>query len=131
LFIAEGASAIPAGLFNGNATGRITPIGNFSGFEDTVEYFFGLTPPPQAPLYDTWTEADVVSFTSGCPEVASSVVYGRTTGVNSSASTYGQYITTIKQVSSNFHQMIRRETLIALLPDCILEIRRYWGRALL
>lgn len=97
-FIAAGASAIPPGLFNANASGRITPVGNFSGFEDSVEYFFGLTPLPQAPLWATWTEASIVSFTSGCPEVASSVVYGKTTGVNPNAGSYGQYITTIKQV---------------------------------
>jgi hypothetical protein len=99
-FIKEGAKAVPKGLFAQNATGRITPVGNFSGFEDSVEYFFGLTPPIQAPLYDTWTKAKIVSFSSGCPEVASSVVYGETTGVNSRAkATFGQTITTIKQVA--------------------------------
>ncbi|MCJ1477014.1 hypothetical protein MMC13_005685 [Lambiella insularis] len=98
-FIAYGASVIPPGLFNMKASGRITPIGNFTGLEDSVEYFFGLTPPAQPPLYDTWTNAKVVSFTSGCPEVASSVVYGTTTGVNPNASTYGQIVTTIKQVA--------------------------------
>ena len=30
-FIMNGASAIPPGLFSANATGRISPIGNFSG----------------------------------------------------------------------------------------------------
>ncbi|MCJ1243216.1 hypothetical protein MMC30_000413 [Trapelia coarctata] len=97
-FIAKGAVAIPSGLFSANASGRITPVGNFSGFEDSVEYFFGLTPPPQAPLWDTWTSFEIRSFTSGCPEVASSVVYGKTTGVNPNASSYGQHITTIKQI---------------------------------
>ena len=98
-FITNGPSAVPTGLFNENATGRITPIGNFTGFEDSVEYFFGLTPPPQAPVWDTWTSAKIVSYTSGCPEVASSVVYGTTTGVNPDVpETYGKYISTIKQV---------------------------------
>ena len=98
-FILNGSSAIPPGLFNENASGRIAPIGNFTGFEDSVEYFFGLTPPPQAPVWDTWTSAKVVSYTSGCPEVASSVVYGTTTGVNPDVpETYGKYISTIKQV---------------------------------
>ena len=98
-FIKHGVSAIPKGLFNDKASGRISPIGNFSGLEDSVEYFFGLTPPPQAPLFGTWTEAKLVSFTSGCPEVAASVVYGKTTGVNPNfTATYGKTISTIKQV---------------------------------
>ena len=98
-FIVNGSKALPPGLFNENASGRITPIGNFTGFEDSVEYFFGLTPPPQAPVWDTWTSAKIVSYTSGCPEVASSVVYGTTTGVNPDVpETYGQHISTVKQV---------------------------------
>ena len=40
-----------------------------------------------------------MSFSSGCPEVASSVVYGETTGVNPNASTFGKVVTTLKQVS--------------------------------
>ena len=99
-FLTEGVSALPPNLFSPNATGRITPIGNFSGLEDSVEYFFGLTPPVAPPLYDTWTSAQLAHFTSGCPEVAASVVYGGTTGVNSSfTATYNQTITTIKQIA--------------------------------
>ena len=97
-FLANGTSVVPPGLFSANASGRIAPIGNFSGFEDSVEYFFGLTPPVGPPLYDTWTEANLVSFTSGCPEVAASVVYGKTTGVNPAFNaTYGKTVSTIKQ----------------------------------
>ena len=99
-FLQFGASAVPKGLFNKHASGRINPIGNFTGFEDSVEYFFGLTPQPQSPLFDTWTKADIVSFTSGCPEVASSIVHGETTGINPNASSFGKKITTIKQVRS-------------------------------
>ena len=98
-FLQNGSASVPPGLFNANATGRISPVGNFSGFTDSVEYFFGLTPPVQAPVYDTWTSAKVVEFTSGCPEVASSVVYGATTVVNASSPDYGKYITSIKQVN--------------------------------
>ncbi|KAL9121734.1 MAG: hypothetical protein Q9187_001705 [Circinaria calcarea] len=97
-FIRKGVSEIPKGLFNENARGRIAPVGNFSGIEDTAEYFFALNPAPVFPLYATWTNAKIVSFSSGCPEVASSVVYGATTGVNPNASTYGKTVTTIKQV---------------------------------
>ena len=98
-FLRDGEKAIPEGLFNANVKGRVTPVGDFSGAADSIEYFFGLTPPAQAPFYGTWTQADLVSFTSGCPEVASSVVYGTTTGVNSSmAGTYGKNFASIKQV---------------------------------
>ena len=99
-FLTEGVSALPSNLFSPDATGRITPIGNFSGLADSVEYFFGLTPPAAPPLYDTWTSAQLAHFTSGCPEVAASVVYGGTTGINSSfTATYNQTVTTIKQVA--------------------------------
>src|SRR5579862_3399631 len=43
-----GAAGVPAGLFNQNATGRVDPVGNFTGFEDSIEYFFALAPVPQA-----------------------------------------------------------------------------------
>ena len=98
-FITRGIEAVPAGLFATNASGRITPVGNFTGFEDSVEYFFGLTPIPQAPLFDTWTNARIVSFSSECPQVASSVVYGDVSGVSPNATTYGKKITTIKQIA--------------------------------
>ena len=98
LFSQDGLKSVPNGLFNENATGRITPMGIFSGFQDSVEYFFALTPPPVPPTYATWTSAKIAAFTSGCPEVASSVVYGSTEGVNPNASTYGKYVTTLKQV---------------------------------
>jgi hypothetical protein len=99
-FLKEGVAAVPPNLFSPSVNGRISPIGNFSGFEDSVEYFFGLTPPPQAPNYATWTKAKIVAFTSGCPEVASSIVWGDTVGVNKSVTaTYGKKITTIKQVA--------------------------------
>ncbi|KAJ8072316.1 hypothetical protein PM082_015875 [Marasmius tenuissimus] len=80
--IQKGGSAVPPGLFNANATGRITPLGNFTGFEDSIEYFFGLAPVPSSPADAAIYEADIVEFSSGCPEVASSVVYLHTAQVN-------------------------------------------------
>ncbi|KJX94040.1 hypothetical protein TI39_contig4223g00007 [Zymoseptoria brevis] len=74
----NGSSAVPPGLFNPNATGRVSPVGNFSGFADSIEYFFALAPSPQNFNGLAFHAADVVEFTSGCPEVASSVVYLRT-----------------------------------------------------
>ena len=38
-FLQNGSSVVPPGLFNANVSGRITPVGNFTGFEDSVEYF--------------------------------------------------------------------------------------------
>ena len=100
VFMQKGYAAIPSGLFNQNVQGRIAPIGNFSGIQAAAEYFYGLTPPPDLPLYTTWTNAQMVSFSSGCPNVASSVVWSAVTGVNASfPQTYQQQVTTIKQVA--------------------------------
>ncbi|KAK0645039.1 hypothetical protein DIS24_g8287 [Lasiodiplodia hormozganensis] len=100
--IAQGGSAVPPGLFDPNATGRITPLGNFTGFEDSIEYFFGLAPMPQTNaaglgLY----EADVVAFASGCPEVAASVVYLKGGPVNNVTGGLipGSPTTTLKQIA--------------------------------
>ncbi|KAL0060191.1 hypothetical protein AAF712_013038 [Marasmius tenuissimus] len=81
--IQNGGSAVPPGLFDANATGRITPLGNFTGFEDSIEYFFGLAPVPQDnPSGSAFYETDIVEFSSGCPEVASSVTYLRAAQVD-------------------------------------------------
>jgi hypothetical protein len=73
----HGASAVPPGLFNENATGRVSPVGNFSGFDDSIEYFFALAPTPQQNGVAIF-KADVVDFVTGCPNVAASAVYLRT-----------------------------------------------------
>jgi hypothetical protein len=101
---AHGSTAVPPGLFNESATGRITPLGNFTGFVDSIEYFFGLAPTPEPPTYDVISAADVVEFTSGCAEVAASVVYLTTSAHNPGAPTHGQFRTKLKQVS--FHAQI-------------------------
>jgi hypothetical protein len=76
--VAKGAAAVPPGLFSQQATGRISPVGNFTGFVDSIEYFFALAPTPQGSGGLGIYEADVLEFTSGCPEVAASLVYLRT-----------------------------------------------------
>ncbi|KAF2216223.1 hypothetical protein CERZMDRAFT_81373 [Cercospora zeae-maydis SCOH1-5] len=75
--VAQGASAVPPHLFANEATGRVSPVGNFSGFDDSIEYFFSLAPTPQASNGVAFTRAEVLEFTSGCPEVAASLVYFR------------------------------------------------------
>lgn len=51
------------------------------------------------PNYNTFTNATIHSFSSQCPEVASSIVYLNTTVVNPGDSTDGQYISTLKEVA--------------------------------
>ncbi|KAL0571010.1 hypothetical protein V5O48_010957, partial [Marasmius crinis-equi] len=81
--IQQGGPAVPAGLFNQDATGRITPLGNFTGFEHSIEYFFGLAPVPSGnPAGTAIYKAEIVEFTSGCPNVAASVVYLHAGAVN-------------------------------------------------
>ncbi|KAJ0125253.1 hypothetical protein J7T55_006598 [Diaporthe amygdali] len=99
-FLKDGAAAVPSGLFSKDVIGRVTPLGNFSGIDDTVEYFFALTPDPSPPSYATWTNDTITHFVSECPEVAATVVYGRTMGVNASVpSTYQKQVSTIKQIA--------------------------------
>ena len=74
----RGAEAVPPGLFNQDATGRVSPVGNFTGFADSIEYFFALAPTPQLSNGIGFYAAEVVEFTSGCAEVATSLVYLRT-----------------------------------------------------
>lgn len=78
----HGAEAVSPGLFNLDATGHVSPVGNFFGFADSIEYFFALAPTPQISNGVGFYAADIVEFTSGCPEVAASLVYLRTARYN-------------------------------------------------
>ncbi|KAL8996873.1 MAG: hypothetical protein Q9169_003725 [Polycauliona sp. 2 TL-2023] len=98
-FIANGSASVPPGLFNEKARGRISPVGNFTGFDDSTEYFFALAPIPTPPRYGVFSDVSVVQFTSGCASVASSVVYFRTTVFNPNATNNGEYLTTLKQIA--------------------------------
>ena len=100
-FIVNGSSSVPKGLFNANVSGRITPIGNFTGFQDSVEYFFALAPIPQPPLYYGFSKIQIVEFSSQCPSVAASVVYFTESVINPGAANDGQTIATLKQVCLN------------------------------
>lgn len=72
---------------------------NAAGFDDSTEYFFGLSPIPTPPTYDVLSKAQVVEFTSGCPSIAASVVYFTTSVFNPNATNNGQYLSTLKQVA--------------------------------
>lgn len=97
-FIADSSQSVITGLFNENATGRISPLGNFTGFAESTEYFFALAPIPRPPNYIALTKAQVVSFQSQCANVASSVVYFTGTVVNPNATNNGAFFSTLKQV---------------------------------
>ncbi|KAL8845241.1 MAG: hypothetical protein Q9176_000409 [Flavoplaca citrina] len=128
-FIANGSASVPPGLFNEKAQGRITPVGNFTGFEDSTEYFFALAPIPTPPSYSVFSDVRVVEFTSGCPTVASSVVYFRTTVSNPNATNDGQYLTTLKQVA--FWEFDRRGAVLkydAWIPNIRLYTALSSGR---
>ncbi|KAJ7190395.1 hypothetical protein GGX14DRAFT_605759 [Mycena pura] len=97
--IAGGAAAVPPGLFNANATGRVTPVGEFNGFQDSIEYFWGLAPlPTGVPPNGVITKATLMEFTSGCAQVAASTVYLRVNTLNPDNST-GALIGTLKQIA--------------------------------
>ncbi|KAI9866207.1 MAG: hypothetical protein M1813_001768 [Trichoglossum hirsutum] len=96
----NGPAAVPKGLFNDNATGRVDPVGNFSGFDDSIEYFFALAPVAQQKGRSVVISgAEIAEFTSSCPEVAASVVYLETKVVNPGEPDDGQKQTTLKQVA--------------------------------
>ena len=97
-FIANGSQSVLIGLFNENATGRISPLGNFTGFAESTEYFFALAPIPRPPNYVAITKAQIISFQSQCPNVAWSVVYFTSTVVNANATNNGAFFSTLNQV---------------------------------
>jgi hypothetical protein len=96
--ISNGGSAVPAGLFSPNATGRVSPLGNFTGFTESIEYFFALALVPSPPSYSVFSSAKVVSFSSGCPEVAASVAWLETRVDHPNSTNDGEYLSTLKQV---------------------------------
>lgn len=101
-FITNGSSSVPAGLFSENATGRITPLGNFTGFQESTEYFFALSPVPQPPTYGGFSKIQIVEFQSQCANVASSVVYITESVIHPGAPNDGQLISTLKQACVSF-----------------------------
>ena len=112
--ILHGAGAVPGGLFNEQAIGRIDPVGTFTGFNESVEYFFGLAPLPGPPTNVTISKAEIVEFTSGCPHVASSVVYLVCSAYSPGQPDNGQFIATLKQVCNNIPISL---VLLLLLSD--------------
>ncbi|KAI9786480.1 MAG: hypothetical protein M1839_006940 [Geoglossum umbratile] len=96
---AGGAAGVPQGLFNANASGRVDPVGNFTGFEDSIEYFFALAPTPDSGVRSVITKAEIVEFSSSCPEVAASVVYLETGKMDPANPGKMEKLATLKQVA--------------------------------
>jgi hypothetical protein len=100
--VQKGAGEVPKDLFADKVVGRVSPVGNFTGFADSIEYFFGLAPVPTAvPTGIAIYQAYLSHFSSECPGIASSVVQLRTGKVDP---TTGQLVpsaltTTLKQVA--------------------------------
>jgi hypothetical protein len=96
----QGAAGVPKGLFNENATGRVDPVGNFTGFEDSIEYFFALAPVPQAYSASTAISSiQITEFSSACKDVAASVVYLFCNVENPSSADNGRPLAPLKEVS--------------------------------
>ena len=96
----QGAAGVPPGLFNENATGRVDPVGNFTGFEDSIEYFFALAPVPQANSASTAiSRIQITEFSSACPDVAASVVYLFCNVENPGSPDNGKPLAPLKEVS--------------------------------
>ncbi|KAF3909186.1 hypothetical protein ABW20_dc0100894 [Dactylellina cionopaga] len=96
--ITFGGSAVPDGLFADHASGRISPVGNFTDFEDSIEYFFALPPLPISNKnYAAFTHFELAQFSSECPEVASSTVYLYANVVNETNPDNGKLISILKQ----------------------------------
>lgn len=96
-----GAGNVPDHLFSQDVVGRVYPVGNFKGFEDSIEYFFALAPLPQGNVQSAAiTEYKITSFSSGCPNVAASVVYLYSSVVDPTSPDNGKTLAPLKQVSS-------------------------------
>ena len=89
---------VPPGLFDEHASGRITPLGNFTDFAESTEYFFGLSLTPEDPDNLAFTKVEVVEYQSSCAEVASSVAWLYLGVYNPGAANHGQVVSVLKQV---------------------------------
>lgn len=84
-------------------------MGNFTDFTESIEYFFGLAPTPDTNAAGiAFHKAEVSEFTSGCPEIASSVVNLRTgkMDLNGTYHPGTKFDTTLKQVREHQRTVI-------------------------
>ncbi|KAF3918327.1 hypothetical protein ABW21_db0206354 [Orbilia brochopaga] len=96
--ITLGGAAVPPGLFANDTSGRISPVGNFTDFEDSIEYFFALPPIPQSNKNNAaFSRFELAQFSSECPEVAASTVYLYASIVNPGGPDDGKLVTILRQ----------------------------------
>jgi hypothetical protein len=95
-----GAAGVPPGLFNQDVVGRVDPVGDFIGFDDSIEYFFALAPLPQGNAVNAAiTGYQIAEFSSACRDVAASVVYLYTSIVNPGSPDNGKPLAPLKQIA--------------------------------
>ncbi|KAK1750370.1 hypothetical protein QBC47DRAFT_455288 [Echria macrotheca] len=98
--IQHGGAGVPPGLFSQNVVGRVDPVGDFEGFEDSIEYFFALSPVPAGNgAAAAITRAQITEFSSECREVAASVVYLYCNVVDPTRPDNGKTLAPLKQVA--------------------------------
>jgi hypothetical protein len=96
----HGGAAVPAGLFNQNVVGRVDPVGDFVGFEDSIEYFFALSPLPQGNgASAAITRYQITEFSSACRDIAASVVYLYCSVADPTSPNNGKSLAPLKQVA--------------------------------
>jgi hypothetical protein len=97
--IQHGGAGVPPGLFSNDVVGRVDPVGDFVGFEDSIEYFFALAPLPQGNgASSAITSYKITEFSSECEGIASSVVYLYCSVVNPGSPNHGKPLPPLKQV---------------------------------
>jgi hypothetical protein len=95
-----GGAGVPKGLFNQNVVGRVDPVGNFTNFENSIEYFFALSPLPEGnPAKAAITSYQITEFSSQCKDVAASVVYLYCSVVDPGSPNHGKQLPPLKQVA--------------------------------
>jgi hypothetical protein len=95
-----GGAGVPKGLFSANPVGRVDPVGTFTDFEHSIEYFFALSPLPEGnPVRAAITGYQITEFSSQCRDVAASVVYLYCSVVDPGSPNHGKPLPPLKQVA--------------------------------
>lgn len=98
--VLHGSAGVPKGLFSKNVAGRVDPVGDFKGFDDSIEYFFSLAPLPQGnPLKAAITSYKITEFSTQCKDVAASVVHLYCSVVDPGGPDDGKVLPPLKQVA--------------------------------
>jgi hypothetical protein len=82
------------------------------------------------PNYNTFTSINITSFSSQCPEIASSVVYLHATIYHLGAEDHGKYISTLKEIA--FWRFDDADAVLyydAWIPNLLLWFDKYSGVA--